>query len=207
MQEEKETTRIETFSDSVFAIAATLLVLGIKVPSHESVTDLGLAHSLAALWPAYLAFFSSFVTVLVIWVQHHGIFTHVRKVDHTLLYWNGLLLLVVTFIPFPTGLLAEHLLHPHAKMAANIYTGNLLVISVVFQLLWRHVSKQGRLLQTSSIRSKQDVTARITKHYRVASLFYLAAFGLSFFSEIAGIASCTLLAFYSALQSWPTREM
>lgn len=206
MQEEKETARIETFSDSVFAIATTLLVLGIKVPSHESVAGLGLAHSLAELWPAYLAFCSSFVTVLVIWVQHHGIFTHVRKVDHPLLYWNGLLLLVVTFIPFPTGLLAEHLLYPHAKMAANIYTGNLLVISVVFQVLWRHVSKQGRLLQTSSIRLKQDVTARITKHYRVASLFYLAAFGLSFISEIAGIASCILLAFYSASQSWPTRE-
>lgn len=206
MQENKDTGRIETFSDSIFAIAATLLVLSIKVPSHESVANLGLAHSLVALWPAYLAFFSSFVTVFVIWVQHHGIFSHVQKVEHTLLYWNGLLLLVVTLVPFPTGLLAEHLSHIDAKMAAHMYTGNLLVIAMIFQGLWRHVSKTTGSIQSGSISLKHDETARITRHYRITSLLYLVAFGLTFISEIAGIATCIVLAFYSAHQTWPLQE-
>lgn len=205
MYEENETARIEAFSDGVFAIAITLLVLEIKVPGHEEVADQGLARSLAALWPAYLAFFTSFVTVLVIWVQHHWIFTQFRKSDHFLLYWNGLLLLAVTFVPFPTGLLAEYLLHPEAKVAASLYTGNFLVISVVFHGLWRHVSRNSRLLAPNSLSSNRDEAARITKHYQVAPLFYLAAFGFSFISEIAGISSCLLLAIFFALQGWPAR--
>lgn len=203
MYEENETARIEAFSDGVFAIAITLLVLEIKVPGHDVVADRGLAHSLAALWPSYLAFFISFITVLVIWVQHHWIFTQFRKSDHSLLYWNGILLLAVTFVPFPTGLLAEYLLHPEAKVAASLYTGNFLVISVVFHGLWRHVSKNR--LAPNAVSSNRDDAVRITKHYQVAPLFYLAAFGFSFISEIAGISSCLLLAIFFALRGWPAR--
>ncbi|MHB1300398.1 MAG: TMEM175 family protein [Burkholderiales bacterium] len=206
MQEEKETARIEAFSDGVFAIAITLLVLEIKVPSHEKVLEHGLAYSLFELWPAYLAFFISFVTILVIWVHHHLIFTQVRKTAPPLFYWNGLLLLVVTFVPFPTGLLAEYLLNPEAKVAASLYTGNFLAISVAFHGLWRYVSKsEGRRI-ADTINSKRKVAARITRDYRLAPLLYLAAFGISFISEIAGISSCLLLAFFYALRGWPTKE-
>src|SRR5512135_2113335 len=138
MEEEKETARIEAFSDGVFAIAITLLVLEIKVPGHEAVAARGLAYALGALWPSYLAFFISFVTILVLWVHHHWIFALIRRTDHPFLYWNGLLLLFVTFVPFPTGLLAEYFLHPEAKVAANLYTGNFLAISLAFHGLWRH---------------------------------------------------------------------
>lgn len=206
MPEGNETARIEAFSDGVFAIAITLLVLEIKMPAHESVAAHGLAPALISLWPSYLAFVISFITVLVIWVQHHWIFTQIERADHPLVYWNGLLLLVVTFVPFPTGLLAEYLLHAEAKVATSLYTGNFLVISVVFHGLWRHVSKNGRLLATNAICSNRDEAARITKHYQRAPLFYLAAFCLSFVSEIAGIASCLLLAFFFALRGWATRE-
>jgi uncharacterized membrane protein len=206
MHEENETARIESFSDGVFAIAITLLVLSIKVPSLDVVADRGLAYSLATLWPAYLAFFISFVTVLVIWVQHHWIFTQITRADHPLLYWNGMLLLFVTFVPFPTGLLAEYLLHPDAKVATSLYTGNFLIISVIFHGLWRHVSKNEGLLGTNVVISNPDEAARITKHYQLAPIFYLAAFGLSFVSEIGGISSCLLLAFFFALRGWPARE-
>jgi uncharacterized membrane protein len=167
------------------------------------VAEHGLAQTLAALWPAYLAFFTSFITILVIWVQHHWIFTQFRKSDHPLLYWNGLLLFAVTFVPFPTGLLADYLLHPEAKVAASLYTGNFLVISLVFHGLWRHVSKDGRLLATIAIAPDRGESARITKHYQIAPLFYLAAFGLSFVSEIAGVTSCLLLAIFFAFKGWP----
>jgi uncharacterized membrane protein len=205
MQEEKETARIEAFSDGVFAIAITLLVLEIKVPSHEKVLEHGLAYSIFALWPAFLAFFTSFTTILVIWVHHHLIFTQVRKATPPLLYWNGLLLLVVTFVPFPTGLLAEYLLNPEARVATSLYTGNFLAISVIFHGLWRYVSKSEGLT-TSSISSKREMATRITRDYRLAPLLYLAAFGVSFISEIAGISSCLLLAFFYALRGRPTNE-
>lgn len=205
MQADKETARIEAFSDGVFAIAITLLVLEIKIPSHEMVAGRGLAYSLAALWPSYLAFFISFVTILVIWVHHHWIFALIRRADHPFLYWNGLLLLVVTFVPFPTGLLAEYLVHPEAKVAANLYTGNFLAISLAFHGLWRHASRGGRLLATNAISSKQDEAAQITKHYRLGPPLYLAAFGVSFMSEIVSVAFCLLLAFVFALRGWPTR--
>lgn len=205
MYEDNETARIEAFSDGVFAIAVTLLVLAIKIPDLDTTAKHGLAHSLAALWPAYLAFFTSFITILVIWVQHHWIFTQIRRADHGLLYWNGLLLLVVTFVPFPTGLLAEYLLHPEAKVAASLYTGNFLVISIVFHGLWRHVSKINMLLATNAISSNQKVATKITMNYQLAPLFYFAAFGLSFISEIAGISSCLLLAFFFALRGWPAK--
>ena len=110
---------------------------------------------------------------------------------------------MVTFVPFPTGLLAEYLLHPEAKVAASLYTGNFLIISVVFHGLWRHVSKNERLLAPNAICLDRDEAARITKHYQVAPLFYLAAFGFSFTSEIAGIKSCLLLVFYLAIRGLP----
>ena len=205
MQEEKETARIEAFSDGVFAIAITLLVLEIKVPSHEKVLEHGLAYSLFALWPAFLAFFTSFITILVIWVHHHLIFTQVRKATPPLLYWNGLLLLVVTFVPFPTGLLAEYLLNPEARVAASLFTGNFLAISVVFHGLWRYVSKSEGLA-ARTISSTPGVAARITRDYRLAPFLYLAAFGISFISEIASISSCLLLAFFYALRGWPRNK-
>lgn len=202
---EKETARIEAFSDGVFAIAITLLVLEIKVPSHEKVLEHGLAYSLFALWPAFLAFVTSFATILVIWVHHHLIFTQVRKIAPPLLYWNGLLLLFVTFVPFPTGLLAEYLLNPEAKVATNLYTGNFLAISVAFHGLWLYVSKSEELGMDAII-SRREVAVRITRDYQLAPLLYLMVFGLSFVSEIAGITSCLLLALFYALRGWPTKE-
>ena len=206
MQEEKESTRVEAFSDGIFAIAITLLVLGIKVPSHESVLDRGLAHALILLWPAYLAFFISFITILVIWVQHHVMFMYVRKVDHSLLYWNGLLLLAVTFVPFPTGLLAEHLSHPDAKLAAHMYTGNLLAIYIVFYWLWRHVLKSGKVLAEADGNRQIGELERISKYARIAPILYLGAFALSFASEFAGIFFCIILAFLISTKGWPNRR-
>ena len=100
--ERNETVRIEQFSDGVFAIAITLLVLGITVPKAR---DLGAGGSLGStlikLWPHYLAFATSFITIFAKWVNHHRIFSFIQRTDHPFLYWNGLLLLFITFMPFP----------------------------------------------------------------------------------------------------------
>jgi uncharacterized membrane protein len=203
MHEDKETTRIEAFSDGVFAIAITLIVLEIKMPSQQLVKDYGLASSLLILWPGYLAFCTSFVTILAIWAHHHWIFTLIRRVDHLLVYWNGLLLLVVTVIPFSTGLLAEYLLHPDGKVAANVYTGNFLVVSLAFHGLWRHASANRRLLATNLAAWKRRAPERLTRHHQLGPLLYLGTFGVSFLSEAASIFFCLLLAFIFALRGWP----
>ena len=103
-----DTARIEAFSDGVFAIAITLLVLDLKVPRelHEGQT---LTSALAHQWPAYVAFVTSFLTILVMWINHHRMFTLIGRADDRLLIFNGLLLLGITVVPFPTSLVAEYL--------------------------------------------------------------------------------------------------
>lgn len=204
MYEEKETGRVEGFSDHVFAIAMTLLVIEIKIPNPEQVAVKGLAQSLAALWPSYLAFLTSFVTILVIWVHHHWIFGLIKRIDHPFLYCNGLLLLFVAFVPFPTALMAEYSNHPEAKVAANLYTGTFLAISLAFDVLWRYASK--RLLSTNSTGAKKDEAAQITKQYRFGPLLYFTTFGLSFVSEALSLTLCLLLAMFFALGGWPIKR-
>lgn len=204
MLEEKETGRVEGFSDHVFAIAMTLLVIEIKIPSHELVAAKGLAQALAALWPSYLAFLTSFFTILVIWVRHHWMFGLIKRIDHVFLYCNGLLLLFVAFVPFPTALIAEYSTHPEAKVAASLYTGTFLIISLAFDLLWRYASK--RLLSPNPIGEKIDEAAQITRQYRFGPHLYFAIFGLSFVSETLSLTLCLLLALFFALGGWTIRR-
>ncbi|NTV47004.1 MAG: DUF1211 domain-containing protein [Chlorobiales bacterium] len=204
MPEGNETVRIEAFSDAIFAIAMTLLVIEINVPSHEQVAGNGLARSLVALWPSYLAFLTSFMTILVIWVHHHWIFVLIRKYDHSLFYWNGLLMLIVTFIPFPTALLSEYLLHANGKVAANLYTGTFLAISLAFDALWRHASLQ--LLSPNATIIKKDEAEQITRQYRFGPPLYFGVFVVSFLSEAWSVALCLLLALFFALRGWPFKR-
>jgi uncharacterized membrane protein len=196
--EERETGRIEAFSDGVFAIAITLLVLEIKVPQHKTVEASSLGLALLSLYPSYLAFLTSFGSILVMWVNHHRIFSLVRRTDHAFLYWNGLLLLFVTFVPFPTALLAEYLLHPQAKVAASVYSGTFLAIAIAFNRLWRHASVDRRLLAQKAERSEVE---GITKQYRFGPLLYLIALILSFVSVWLSVSLCFFLAIYFALRS------
>lgn len=206
MQKDEGTGRIEAFSDGVFAIAITLLVLDIKVPSHAAVERQGLAHLLAALWPSYLAFTTSFITILVIWVKHHWMFTLIQRSDHAFLYWNGLLLFFVTVLPFPTALLADYLLHPEAKVAANLYTGTVLAISLAFRVLWWHATKDKRLLAVHATSATTTEAKQITQQDRYGPALYLVAFGLSFLSEGVSIALCLFLALYFSFRDWLTKS-
>ena len=107
---EKETTRVEAFSDGVFAIALTLLILQISVPTlNEFTTSDKLFRSLINLWPSYFAFVLSFTVVLIMWINHHGFFRYLRKINSAFLLANGFLLLMVTFINFPTAVLARYI--------------------------------------------------------------------------------------------------
>src|SRR5678816_1520173 len=175
---DRETNRIEAFSDGVFAIAITLLVLDLKVP-RELLAGQRLAEVLLAQWPVYLAFLTSFATILIMWINHHRLFTHISRCDDQLLFFNGLLLLGVVLVPFPTSLVAEYLGQPGQTTAAMVYNGTFIAIAFCFNLLWRSASKHGRLLHADHDR---DAVAQITESYRRGPLAYVLALVLAFVS-------------------------
>ncbi len=125
---EKETSRIETFSDGVFAIAITLLILELIQFLHAQ-TDDGLLKLLFNHWESYLAFAIGFLTILVCWINHHLIFTYINKTDSNLMWVNGFVLLVVTFTPFPTAILAEYF-EKEANLALGIFGINYFLMAL-----------------------------------------------------------------------------
>lgn len=195
--QEKETGRVEAFSDGVFAIAITLLVLDLKVPKLDSVSiDDGLFISLFKHWPAYLAFTTSFLTILIMWVNHHNIFNYIQSVDGNFLFINGFLLLTVTVIPFPTSLLAEHMRGQWAGQASAIYAGIFFLNCFFFTLLWFYSSKDGHLLDKDI---KPSIVSAIKRNGFFGLFFYLFAVVISFFSATVGVGICLILAIFYAL--------
>jgi uncharacterized membrane protein len=194
---EKETGRVEAFSDGIFAFAITLLVLDLKVPSSEGLTqDLRLLAALRAEWPSYLAYLISFGTILIMWMNHHKLFQLIHKIDHTLLILNGLLMLGITVVPFTTSLLAEYIERPDAKIAAGVYSGTFVVIAIFFNILWNYSINGGRLLHEGHDHHR---VRKITQQYMFGPVFYLVAFVAAFFSFKASVAICLLLALFFAL--------
>ena len=189
--DEKETGRIEAFSDGVFAIAVTLLVLELKVPHLQDGGAGGsLARALLAQWPSYVALVTSFLTVLVMWANHHRIFELVRRVNAPFLYANGLLLLVVTVVPFPTAVLAEYFQKPGATTAAAVYAGTFTLCGVAYQLLWRAAIAGRRLLRSDySEKRIQEMHRR----YWLGVPGYLAATAAAFVSVYLTVGICLAL--------------
>ncbi len=141
-QKESGTDRLEAFSDGIFAVAITLLVLDLKVPNLTSVSPASLAEALWARWPNYLTFVISFATILIMWVYHHNLLKSVKKPEKMLLFSNGFLLLLVTIVPFPTALIGAYLTTPAASVACATYAGFFVLIDSAYNLLWWVVSRQ-----------------------------------------------------------------
>jgi len=193
MTAEKETGRLEAFSDGVFAIAITLLALELKAPHFEAsgghVTSRLLATALDGEWPAYFAFFTSFFTVLIMWVHHHLIFKLVRRTDITLLFANGFLLMLVTLVPFPTAVVAEYLRTPAAPAACTFYAGFFVLISIGFWILLWAAFRKAVLDPDAS-----DATVeRLRRSYRMGPPLYLAAAIAGPFSPWLAMGICSAL--------------
>jgi uncharacterized membrane protein len=138
MDSNKELRRIEGFSDGVFAIATTLLILEIKVPHLQDMQLPGaLWPALRANWPSFVAFVISFFTLLVAWAGHHRGVSALARSSKSFLFANGFLLLAITFIPFPTAVLAEYLLTPQANIAVVFYCAASVLLSVAFIVWWQ----------------------------------------------------------------------
>src|SRR5258705_10432771 len=142
-----DSRRLEAFSDGVFAIAITLLILDVAVPPQSETPEGELARALAHEWPSYFAYLVSFLVIGIIWVNHHSLFAKVRLVGRVALFANLPLLLTVAAIPFPTHLLSEYLTQGvNSHTAAAIYSGTMFAMGSAYSLLWLSVSRDARLL-------------------------------------------------------------
>ncbi len=190
--QDKETGRLEAFSDGVFSIAMTLLALELKVPAVPAEpTTRKLLAALGQQWPSYFAFVTSFFTVLIMWVNHHGIFRLVRRIDSTLLFANGFLLLLVTAVPFPTALVAAYLRTPAGGGACALYGAMFVLISTSYGLLLLAAGRaDGRLLAPGSL---PEVRQRVRDCFFVGLPLYLLATALSPLSRWAGLGICSAL--------------
>jgi uncharacterized membrane protein len=188
---EKETSRVEAFSDGVFAIALTLLILGIRVPDlGDFVTSDKLYKAIINLWPSYFAFILSFLAVLIMWINHHSFFKYLRKINSAFLFANGFLLLAVTFINYPTAVLAKYFGTPAFNIAAAFYCGSMVIISVAYNLLWFSSAYNRRLVKEEI---SDALIVKIRNAYWFGFFIYLIAFIISFFLPLAGLTICISL--------------
>lgn len=199
MNETKETARVEAFSDGVFAIAITLLILELKVPRGLGAAEL--RHALIAEWPSYAAYFVSFATIGIMWINHHRLFTLIRRVDHGLLILNSVLLLTISAVPFPTALVADYLAQDGRRLAAAVYSGWFVVVAIFFNLLWRYLSSPARRPPLLGVALESPEVRAISDAYRLGPSGYLAAFVASFWSPALAVGICGVLAVFFALPS------
>ena len=199
MDERVETTRLEAFSDGVFAIAITLLILEVRVPAGR---DLG--SGLLDVWPSYLAYATSFLTIGIIWINHHSIFDKTAYADRTLLLLNTLLLMVVAFIPFPTQLVAEHIRESHdERVAALSYGCTFIALAIFFQLTWRWIATGRRLVRPEVPQARVD---DISRSFNPGILLYGGSTAIAFASPIASVALYLAIASFYFLPASTVRR-
>ena len=186
--DESGTTRFETFSDGVFAIAATLLVLELSV----SGDDLG--HALVHIWPQYLAYVTSFLTIGIIWMNHHHTVSLIARTDRTMLFINNLLLLTVAFLPFPTKLVGDNLRGGDEQAAALAYAGTLVAMAILHQVWWQYARRNRRLIADET---PDSALRAVDRAYWPGVPMYAAVFVVAFFSPLAAVLiTFAIAAFY-----------
>jgi uncharacterized membrane protein len=195
MADRFESGRIEAFSDAVFSIAATLLVLEIAVP--ESGFD-DLWAGIADQWPSYLAYATSFLTIGGLWLAHHALFRRILYADSIVVRINLLLLMVVAFLPFPTRLVAEAIDTTRAERAAVVFYGaTLFLVSLLFTAMGRYVMARSDLLREERHGEVQRLVARLTPSlgfYAAVLLLAALAPSLAAFGFLAVALSAVLRA-------------
>jgi uncharacterized membrane protein len=195
---DKDTARVESFSDGVFSVAMTLLVVGLVVPAFPAknavITPAYLWSALGKNWPSYFAFLTSFATVLIMWINHHGIFKLIRRTDGTLLFTNGFLLLLVTGVPFPTSLVADYLLTPAASVACVVYSGVFVLISISYGCVLLAARRGGHVLPEA----KPELDSRIRSCFCIGTPLYFLATISGIFSPWLSLGICSALWLYWA---------
>ncbi|MCU0515760.1 MAG: TMEM175 family protein [Oscillatoria sp. Prado101] len=184
--------RLTFFSDGVFAITITLLVLELKVPHIAGGPDVGaeLADQLADLLPKFISHIMSFFVLGIYWVAHHNIYMYIIRHNHTLLWLNTLFLMCVASIPFPTALLGEY---PDQQISVLAYAGVLIVTGIVLDLIWWYATTHNLVNEGTD----KEFIAFVHTFNRIAPACYLGAIAVSFLNlNLAKLVFFAVAAFY-----------
>src|ERR1700727_532258 len=188
-------SRVETCSDGVFAIAITLLVLTLAEPTNYA----QLAHQLGERWPSLAAFVVSFAVIGIMWLNHHSLFGHFERIDRGLFYLNMLLLMTITFLPYPTGVLGEALARGEGtRTAALVYGATMAGNAWAWGALWLSSSHKRRLLRASFPEAERTTATLL---FTIGVLIYHLALGVAFLNAYDFLALQALLALYYALDA------
>ncbi len=186
-------SRVEMFSDGVFAIAITLLVLTIAQPTHYD----RLGRELALRWPSLAAYVVSFVVIGIMWLNHHSVFAQIGRLDRGGYYLNLTLLMTIVFLPYPTGVLGEALrTGDGARTAAAFYSTTMALNAYAWSALWLHASRGRRLLRADF---PEDERASATFGFTIGVVAYTVAIGVALVNAYACLAFHGALALYYAL--------
>ena len=186
--------RVEAFSDGVIAVAITLLALGLAVPPPGG----SLAHHLAEQWPSYAAYVISFVTIGIIWINHHAMFRRLASVDHTILILNLVLLMMIVVLPFSTSLMAKYLKASSGEhLAAVVYGASLLLMASSFLALQRYILVRRPELLEEHVTA--PVRRAVLRRNAVGVLPYVLATLGAIITPYLTLAICAAIALFYAL--------
>jgi uncharacterized membrane protein len=198
-----DSRRAESFSDGVFAVAITVLVFNLLPVGAGTISSRQLLHALSGAWPQYAAYAISFLTIGIMWMNHHTMLALVTRVDRPLLALNLFLLMGVVAIPFPTALVAEHLtgrFRAGGSIAAVVYGLAMIAISIGFSAMWLYLEfHRERLGAPARVRSPAAVSIR----FSVGLVGYVAATLLAFFSAAAALTLCGVIGVYYLFDHLP----
>lgn len=187
-----DTARLETFSDGIFAIAATLLILDVNLNGDGSV-----AHQLVQAWPSYAAYAISFATLGIVWVNHHTVFKQIGRVDRTFLFINVLFLMVVAFTPFPTRVLAENM-REQSKAAAVAYGLTYTAMALCFNALWFYAARRRRLIAEDA---DQRTVSGISRSFAPGAFIYGIATLSALLSAVLAVVLYAAIAIFYVIES------
>lgn len=189
-----ESGRVEAFSDGVFAIAITLLILDVKKPT--TTTGESLAHQLTHQWPQYDAYVVSFLVIGIMWANHHQVFSFVARVDRTLLFLNLLLLMGVSALPWATSVVSSYLNQPKgAQLAVALYGGFMVAHALTFTALWWWLTRNGHLFDA---RVDAERAKRTRARFALGTVVYPILMALSFVNALLTLALHGVVAIYYA---------
>ena len=199
--------RLEAFSDGVFAIAITLLVLEIAVPAITKTTSSGeVLTDLAHEWPIYLAYFVSFMTIGAIWIEHSALVDALDHIDGVFMRLNLVLLLFCAFLPFPTRMMSEWAGNVRAeRVAVVIYGVVLLMMTLMLLVLGRHAEREG--LFGDDLADERNEEARVKFQLTPSLIGYIVASVLGLFSPKAGIIIFLLIGVWLAIPIRDVRKL
>ena len=183
------TARFEAFSDGIFAIAATLLVLEIGVDTAKG----NLGSQLTSIWPAYLSYVTTFLVIGIIWINHHHCVSLMGRVDRTFLFINLLLMLTVSFMPFPTKLVAQYLQKPDERQAVIAYTTTMTLMAIIYNIWWRYARNNRRLIADGVPDSALEAVDRA---FNPGVPLYGITLAVAFVSPLASVAITLALAVF-----------